>query len=111
MCNLCIVCYDIYGLNIHNRGLFNIVVSGNGIKKYELQRVIIADHSINPELIESLYVFSKKNGFAIGIIPKVSNFSLDPEARFTANPIACAAALTSLELFEKEQTLKKGSQN
>ena len=26
---------------------------------------------------------------------------------FTANPIACAAALTSLELFEKEQTLKK----
>ena len=26
---------------------------------------------------------------------------------FTANPIACSAALTSLELFEKEQTLKK----
>ncbi len=26
---------------------------------------------------------------------------------FTANPIACSAALTSIELFEKEQTLKK----
>ena len=26
---------------------------------------------------------------------------------FTANPIACSAALTSIELFEKEQTLEK----
>ena len=26
---------------------------------------------------------------------------------FTANPIACSAALTSIELFKKEKTLKK----
>ena len=35
-----------------------------------------------------MYIFSKKNGLAIGILPKLSNFSLDPEAKFSANPIA-----------------------
>ena len=58
------------------------------IKNLELQRVIISDNTIDSNLIESLYIFSKKNGLAIGILPKLSNFSLDPQAQFTANPIA-----------------------
>ena len=60
----------------------------NKIKNLELQRIIISDNTIDSNLVESLYIFSKKNGLAIGIIPKLSNFSLDPEAQFTANPIA-----------------------
>ena len=58
------------------------------IKNIELQRIIVSDHNIDSKIIESLYIFSKKNGLAIGIIPKLSNFSLDAEAKFTANPIA-----------------------
>ena len=58
------------------------------ITKFEVQRIIIADNSISSELIESLYIFSKKNGYAIGIIPKISNFTLDPGKKFTAIPIA-----------------------
>ena len=60
----------------------------NKIKNLELQRIIISDNTIDSNLVESLYIFSKKNGLAIGIIPKLSNFSLDPEAQFTTNPIA-----------------------
>ena len=58
------------------------------IRNYELQRIIISDHTINSKIVEALYILSKKNGLAIGILPKLSNFSLDPEAKFTANPIA-----------------------
>ena len=58
----------------------------NKIKNLELQESLF-QIILDSNLIESLYIFSK-NGLAIGIIPKLSNFSLDPEAQFTANPIA-----------------------
>ena len=58
------------------------------IKSLELQRVIISDDTIDSKIIESLYIFSKKNGLAIGVIPKLPNFSLDRTSQFTASPIA-----------------------
>tara|TARA_E500000075_G_scaffold125309_1_gene129013 strand:+ start:209 stop:1747 length:1539 start_codon:yes stop_codon:yes gene_type:complete len=99
------------GRRIHNIPIIstidNLKLLEQNIKKYELQRVIIADHSVNSELIESLYVFSKKNGFAIGIIPKVSNFSLDPEAKFTANPIAIEDVLGRKQKVHNPDVLKE----
>ena len=99
------------GRRIHNIPIIstidNLKLLEQNIKKYELQRVIIADHSINSLLIESLYVFSKKNGFAIGIIPKVSNFSLDPEAKFTANPIAIEDVLGRKQKVHNPDVLKE----
>ena len=99
------------GRRIHNIPIIstidNLKLLEQNIKKYELQRIIIADHSVNSELIESLYVFSKKNGFAIGIIPKVSNFSLDPEAKFTANPIAIEDVLGRKQKVHNPDVLKE----
>jgi len=80
------------GRRIHNIPIISTIHDLNHleeqIKNLELQRIIVSDHNIDYKIIESLYIFSKKNGFAIGIIPKLSNFSLDAEAKFTANPIA-----------------------
>ena len=99
------------GRRIHNIPIIstidNLKLLEQNIKKYELQRVIIADHSINSLLIESLYVFSKKNGFAIGIIPKVSNFSLNPEAKFNANPIAIEDVLGRKQKVHNPDVLKE----
>ena len=99
------------GRRIHNIPIIstidNLKLLEQNIKKYELQRIIIADHSVNSELIESLYVFSKKNGFAIGIIPKVSNFSLNPEAKFTANPIAIEDVLGRKQKVHNPDVLKE----
>ena len=52
-------------------------------------------------------MFSKKNGFAIGIIPKVSNFSLNPEAKFTANPIAIEDVLGRKQKVHNPDVLKE----
>ena len=80
------------GRRIHNIPIVSTIHDLNhlemNIKNFELQRIIISDHTIESKLIETLYIFSKKNGLAIGILPKLSNFSLDPEAKFSANPIA-----------------------
>ena len=80
------------GRRIHNIPIISTIHDLNHleerIKNIELQRIIVSDHNIDSKIIESLYIFSKKNGLAIGIIPKLSNFSLDAEAKFTANPIA-----------------------
>ncbi len=99
------------GRRIHNVPIISTIddlkLLEKNIKKFELQRVIIADHSINSELIESLYVFSKKNGYAIGIIPRVSNFTLDPEAKFTANPIAIEDVLGRKQKVHNPDVLKE----
>ena len=80
------------GRRIHNIPIISTIHDLNHleeqIKNLELQRIIVSDHNIDYKIIESLYIFSKKNGLAIGIIPKLSNFSLDADAKFTANPIA-----------------------
>lgn len=43
-------------------------------KQLSVQRIIIADHSLSSKQIESLFIFAKKNGLAIGEIPKITDF-------------------------------------
>ena len=51
------------------------------------QRLIVADHNLSSNTIESLYVLSKKYGLAIGKLPKISSFSINPSEKFSDNPI------------------------
>ena len=43
-------------------------------KKLSVQRIIIADHSLSEEKVELLFIFAKRNGLAIGEIPKITDF-------------------------------------
>ena len=45
------------------------------IKKFP-QRIIISDSKIKSEIIESLYIFAKQNGLAIGMLPSISEISI-----------------------------------
>ena len=40
------------------------------------QRIIISDSKVKSETLESLYIFSKRNGLAIGMLPSVSEISI-----------------------------------
>ena len=51
------------------------------------QRIIITDHTLNQELIESLFVFSKQNGLAIGELPRATDFKPRNQENFKTNPI------------------------
>ena len=51
------------------------------------QRIIISDPKIKPKIIESLYIFSKKNGLAIGMLPSISEVSNQNLNQFEPNPI------------------------
>ena len=99
------------GRRIHNipivSTIFDLDHLEMNIKNFELQRIIVSDPSIDSKIIESLYIFSKKNGFAIGILPKLSNFSLDPEAKFTANPIAIEDVLGRKQKVHNTPLLSK----
>ena len=98
------------GRRIHNipivSTIFDLDHLEMNIKNFELQRIIVSDPSIDSKIIESLYIFSK-NGFAIGILPKLSNFSLDPEAKFTANPIAIEDVLGRKQKVHNTPLLSK----
>ena len=56
-------------------------------KKNLPQRIIISDANIDPKFVELLYIFSKQNGLAIGILPKISDISINKTNKFVANPI------------------------
>lgn len=51
------------------------------------QRIIVSDPKIHNDILESLYIFSKKNGLALGMLPKISDFSKFNSTQFVANPI------------------------
>ena len=67
--------------NIYN--LKNILIK----KKLLPQRIIIAEHSIDTNNLESLFVFSKKNGFAIGELPKITDLKDSNISNFNTKPI------------------------
>ncbi len=79
------------GRRIHNisiiASLNNVESLSNSFNKEinKAQRIIISDPNIKPELLESLYIFSKQNGLAIGMLPKVSEIKVKNE--FIASPI------------------------
>ncbi|MBD23158.1 MAG: hypothetical protein CL572_05805 [Alphaproteobacteria bacterium] len=99
------------GRRIHNIPIISTIYDldhlETNIKNFELQRIIISDNTIDAKIIESLYIFSKKNGLAIGILPKLSNFSLNPEAKFTANPIAIEDVLGRKQKVHNTPLLSK----
>ena len=81
------------GRRIHN---VPIVGSIENFKKINMQsikflkpspeRIIISDNTVKKEVIEHLYIFAKKNGFAIGQINKVSNLALSRKT-YDTSPI------------------------
>ncbi len=62
--------------------------NSENITKKTPQRIIIADNTLSPKLIEDLYIISQKNGLVIGILPKMSNVSNTPDEKFLTTPIA-----------------------
>ena len=81
------------GRRIHNVSIIMSVENIQNLKsilnkkKLLPQRIIIAEHSINTETLESLFVFSKKNGFAVGELPKITDFKDSNLTSFNTKPI------------------------
>ena len=81
------------GRRIHNipiLGSTNKLMSLNeGLKKIKNspQRIIISDSKVKSETLESLYIFSKRNGLAIGMLPSVSEISIKDQGQFIPKPI------------------------
>ena len=59
------------------------------LKKIKIspQRIIIADHSLSKKNIESLFILAKKNGLAIGELPKITDFKSNSLSNFKTTPI------------------------
>lgn len=51
------------------------------------QRIIITEHNLKKEIIESLFIFAKKSGLAIGEIPKITDFKINNIDKFNTKPI------------------------
>ena len=51
------------------------------------QRIIITEHSLPEKYIESLFIFAKKNGLAIGQLPRMTDLSVKTKDRFKTQPI------------------------
>ena len=50
-------------------------------------RIIIADNSLSQLEIESLFVFSRKHGLAIGEVPRISDLKMSSNQNFHTKPI------------------------
>jgi O-antigen biosynthesis protein WbqV len=68
------------------------------------QKIIITDQSIKSESIEKLYVFAKKNGLALGVLPKLSN--INSKDNFATNPIAIEDVLGRKQKVHNPELLK-----
>ncbi len=81
------------GRRIHNipiLGATNKLESINeSLKKIKKspQRIIISDSKVKSETLESLYIFSKRNGLAIGMLPSISEISIKDQGQFIPKPI------------------------
>ena len=81
------------GRRIHNipiLGSTNKLESINeGLKKIKKspQRIIISDSKIKSETLELLYIFSTRNGLAIGMLPSISEISNKDQGQFIPKPI------------------------
>ncbi len=81
------------GRRIHNipiLGSTNKLESINeSLKKIKKspQRIIISDSKVKSETLESLYIFSKRNGLAIGMLPSISEISIKDQGQFIPKPI------------------------
>ena len=76
-------------------------------QKFLPRRIIITDQSLSAQSMEKLYVFSKKQGLALGVLPKVSNFSLNTQDKFITNPIAIEDVLGRKQRVHNPNLLKE----
>ncbi len=70
------------------------------------QRIIISDSKINPNSLESLYVFSNQNGLAIGMLPSISEVSNQNSSRFVPKPIIIEDILGRKQRVNNPKILK-----
>jgi len=88
---------SIRGIDLFDKGL-----EGGG--KLVPQKIIITDQSIKTESIEKLYIFAKKNGLALGVLPKLSN--INSSDKFATNPIAIEDVLGRKQKVHNPELLK-----
>ena len=83
------------------------ILKKNSTQKFLPRRIIITDQSLGAQSIEKLYVFSKKQGLALGVLPEVSNFSLNAQDKFATNPIAIEDVLGRKQRVHNPDLLKE----
>ncbi len=71
------------------------------------QRMIISDPKIKPNILESLYIFSKNNGLAIGMLPSVSEISNQNINEFEPKPIIIEDILGRKQKVNNSNLLEK----
>lgn len=100
------------GRRIHNIPFLCSVNSIDSLKeklknvKTFPQRIIVSDHNIKPDLIESLFVFSKQNGLALGMLPRISEVSDYKDLDFSPNPIVIEDVLGRKQKVNDSEILK-----
>tara|TARA_Y100000589_G_scaffold62119_1_gene53360 strand:+ start:170 stop:2002 length:1833 start_codon:yes stop_codon:yes gene_type:complete len=74
--------------SLHNIEGLELHLKKNLEKKLSIpQRIIVTDHSTKQNDIEALYIFSKKNGLAIGELPRLSGLKSTDNNSFHTTPI------------------------
>lgn len=75
-------------------------------KKLQPQRIIITDHNLSQKIIESLFIFSKQNGLAIGELPRATDFEPRTNQSFKTNPIEIEDILGRKQKVHNIKSLK-----
>ncbi len=70
------------------------------------QRIIVSDSKIDKKFLESLYIFSKQNGLAIGMLPKISELSGGTKNQFETSPIVIEDVLGRKQKVNNPEILK-----
>ena len=80
----------------------------NQLKKVKKtpQRIIVSDPKIDSKFLESLYIFSKQNGLAIGMLPKISEISSQIRNQFETSPIVIEDVLGRKQKVNNPELLK-----
>ena len=100
------------GRRIHNIPILCSIVSlgslTNQLKKVKKspQRIIVSDPKIDSRFLESLYIFSKQNGLAIGMLPKISEISSQNRNQFETSPIVIEDVLGRKQKVNNPESLK-----
>ena len=100
------------GRRIHNVPILCSLENLNNLvdklksEKNPPQRIIVSDSKIDNEFLESLYIFSKQNGLAIGMLPKISELSEGTKNQFETSPIVIEDVLGRKQKVNNPDILK-----
>ncbi len=75
-------------------------------KNNSIQRIIIADHDLSNDTIEKLFIFAKKNGLAIGEIPRITDLKKTTLSELETNPIEVEDVLGRKQKIHKTNNYK-----